>query len=140
MVLQLKKNLLIDILNPNNITNKYYKSLLNIKTIFEIEKEEGFKIPEFINNMFNEIKDKEHNFINDIPLQIVEYYFLKKVQSPNSYVYILYQEKEINIKTNELFLLLENFYSKIFLIASLIANYYNLEIKINNNSKDDNFI
>jgi hypothetical protein len=40
----------------------------------------------------------------------------------------------------ELYIELENFYQEMFLLASIIANLYNIEIKINNKQKDEQFI
>lgn len=140
MSLRIKTNFCIDILNPTTNFNKYSKSLLNIKTLIELEKKEGFELPKEIIENYNKIIKKEYNFINNIPLNIIEHYFYKKINNLNSYINIEFKENEVNIKTNEIFILLENFYNEIFLLASLIANYYNLEIKINNKRDNDDYV
>lgn len=138
MALELKKNLFIEIFNPN-LKDKYSKSLLNLKTIIDLEKSENFKIPQFIEEKLKIIFNKENNFINDIPLSIIEYYFNKKIDNLNSYVNIQYKDFELNIKANELYLLLEKYYSDIFLVSSQLAIYYNLEIKIKDENENSTF-
>lgn len=151
MVFSLKKNLLIDILAYDNATPlKYSKCLLNLKTIFEIEKQESFKYPDYFYKIFNELREKEKNFINNIPLLIVEKYFYAKNQNLNGFVSISYLipnekgeniEHNLNMSSNDLYLILEDYFSKIFMLASLMANYYNLEIKVNDTAtKNKTFI
>jgi len=136
MGLDLKKNLFIEIFSPNP-SNKYSKSLLNLKTIVELEEKEKFKIPENVLLKIEDLKKKEDEFIEGIPLNIIEHYFSQKSSNFNSYINCMFKDKEINIKVNELYILLEDFYKEIFLVASLLATYYNLEIKITGESNDD---
>lgn len=132
MVLRLKENLLIDILSPHNLTTKYSKSLLNLKTLMELEmKETDFKIPVEIQNMYNSIVERENKFISGIPLKIIEKYYFMKSDKMNSYINIEYLEEQLNIRCNEVFMILEEYYSEMYLLASIFGNYYNLEIKIN---------
>jgi len=151
MVFRLKTNLLIDILAyDSSALFKYSKCLLNIKTLFEIEKTEGYIFPQNYYEIYNSILEKEKDFLNGIPLLIVEKYFYNKIQHLNGYVSISYYTKNendeniehnINMTVNDLYLLLEDFFNKIFLLASLLANYYNLEIKVNDTSvKNKTFI
>jgi len=56
------------------------------------------------------------------------------------YISINHLEHELNKPVSEIFILLEKFYNEMFLIASLLANYYNLEIKINQKNNDSEFI
>lgn len=93
--------------------------------------------------MFEDIFKKEINFKNGIHLLIIEKYFYTKKDRLNGFVciYITNQEgeKELMIPVQELYIELEDFYSKMFLLASILANYYNLEIKINDKQKDTEF-
>jgi hypothetical protein len=140
MTLRLKENLLIEILAPTNSTSKYSKGLLNLKTIVKLEDREEFKLPNDINELYNKLLTREEDFINKIPLSIIEKYFNQKIDNLNSFINIQFKERELNIKTNELFIELEGFYNEIFLVASLIASYYNLEVKVGNNKNDSDFI
>ena len=135
-MLKLKENLFIEIFSPNP-ANKYSKSLLNLKTIVELEEKEKFKIPENVLLKIEELKKKEHDFINKIPLNIIEHYFTQKSSNFNSYINCMFKENEINMKVNEVYILLEDFYKEIFFVASLLATYYNLEIKITGESNND---
>jgi hypothetical protein len=151
MAFKLKLNLLIDILSYDNASAfKYSKCLLNIKTLWEIEKSEGFNFTPFFVQIYNEIVEKEHEFMNKIPLLIVEKYYYSKITNLNGYVSINYfvknddgddEDRILNIPVNDLYLELEAYFNKIFLLASLFANYYNLEIKINDTAtKNKTFI
>ena len=151
MAFKLRNNLLIDILAYDSAgAFKYSKCLLNIKTIWSLEELENFNFPETFKKIYAEIIAKEHNFMANIPLLIVEKHYYSKVVNLNGYVSICYYVKDkegveterlLNIPVNELYLELEDFFNKIFLLASLFANYYNLEIKINDTAtKNKTFI
>jgi hypothetical protein len=137
MVLRLKENLLIDILNPHQIFMKYSKSLLDLKTLMSIELKENFKFPKEILDLYNDIISVENDFINGIPLRIIEKYYFMKAEKLNSFVNIEYNNFQINMRISELYVILEEFYSKLYLIASLIGNYYNIEIKVNTESNNE---
>jgi len=136
MAIRLKENLLSEIFAPE-IHTKYSKSVLNLKTIIQLEKKDEFIIPDDILDKINKILEREHNFLENIPLKIIEHYFNLKISNINSYINIIYKNEELSIKTNELLLELEIFYTEIFMVSSLLANYYNLEIKINTASNND---
>lgn len=142
MSFKLKQNLLINVINPIE-PNKYSNSLLNLKTIYEIERKDKFKFPDTINELFEEIFKKEVNFKNGIHLLIIEKYFYNKKDRLNGFVCIYINnesgEHELQIPVQELYIELENFYYKMFLLASMIANYYTIEIKINDKVKDEAF-
>ncbi len=140
MVLRLKENLLIDTLNPRNEFEKYSKCILNLKTLIQLELNDEFVFPDNIIKLYDEIIKREENFYLQVPLKIFERYFFQKSGNLNSYINFEYNEKTINIKTNIIFLEFENLYQQIFLCASLIANYYNIEIKINDNRKNNEYI
>lgn len=140
MALRLKENLLIEILAPNINIHKYSKGLLNLKTIIELEGKEKFELPDNILELYNKLLIREKDFISGIPLDIIERYYSLKKENLNSYINIQFKEQELNMKTNELFIELEEFYKELFLVASLIASYYNLEVKINGNQQETDFI
>jgi len=142
MALQLKTNLLIDILSNSITENKYSKSLLNLKAVYKIEKSEQNehdKANEIIDEAYNKIISKENNFLNNVPLNIIEKNYSLRKDNLNNYIYIDYKGNEINIKVSELFSLLENYFQEMFILASLMANFYNLEIKINNQDNNEYF-
>ena len=140
MTLRLKTNLLIEILSPTTNPNKYSKSLLNLKTIIKLEDDEDFKLPKSTLKLYTELLKREDNFISGIPLILIEREFYLKNGKLNNYINIQYKTFEITISAREIFILLEKFYNELFLIASLIASYYNLEIKINNAKNDKDLI
>ncbi len=93
--------------------------------------------------MFEEIFKKEINFKNGIHILIIEKHFFTKKDRLNGFVSIYIDkedgQQELQIPVQELYIELEDFYSKMFLLASILANYYNLEIKINDKQKDTEF-
>jgi hypothetical protein len=140
MSFKIKINLLVDILNPQE-PDKYSKSILNLKTIFALEQEDKFVFPKSIIERFSKILEKEKNFKNGIHLLIIEQYYYKKREKLQGYISInLDNVRKLNMPVAELYIELENFYQEMFLLASIIANLYNIEIKINNRQKDDQFI
>jgi len=135
--MKLKNSLLLDIITSQEIPNKYSKGFLNLLTIFKLEEQEGFKLPDYIINKFKKLEQKFISFYNNIPLRVIEKYYIKYMLDYNKYVYIEYNGFEIdNLKVIDIYLLLEQFFDDLYLIASLIASYYSLEIKINKPNKD----
>lgn len=119
---------------------KYSKSFINLEAVIDLEKQEGFKIPESIQDKFIEIKKKYDSFMAEIPLRVIEKFYYKDESELSKYIFICYDEKEIeSIQIIELYMALEEFYKEVFSIASLIANYYNIEIKINNNATKNKY-
>ena len=137
MALKLKENLLLDILNPLEKQNKYSKGILNLKTALELEKEEGFEVPEKILNDFAKLEKRSKSFINNIPLVIVEKYFYKNQDKFKKEVFVKYAEHSFNKPINEIYLELEQFYNELFITASMLANYYNLEIKMKTKTNNE---
>lgn len=141
MVLRLKENLIIDTLHPRNEYEKYSKSILNLKTLKHLEENEpDFEFSKNILDLFKELEEKENNFYMGVPLKIFERYYFSKTGGLNTFINFEYNEKTINVKTSVIFLELEELYQKIFLLGSLIANYYNIEIKINDNTKNNVYV
>ena len=127
--------MLLNILQNVDSSNKYSKSYLNMKNVIELEKDE-IK-PEFIDEFLN-IDKEYHNFINGIPLVVVEKYVMLSRLNINDICYILFEGKEITeYSIIELHNFLEEFYAKIFFLASKIADYYNLEVKLNKGTERD---
>lgn len=111
--------------------------------MFDLEKEEGFKFPDTFEKNYSNITQKYNCFLSEIPLLIIERYYIEHKANLNKYVMLEYQDKELqDIKIIELYNYLEEFYNEIFFLATRIANYYNLEIKIgnqNNNLENTNY-
>ena len=137
MALKLKENLIIDILSPVSGNNKYSKGILNLKTIIKLEKSEGFKISKEVQEMFDQLIKKEESFIKGIPLNVIEKYFFQKSDRMNLYINITFKEQQLNMKVNEIFEELEKLYQDIFILTSILASQYNLEIKINQPMNND---
>lgn len=137
MALRLKENLLLDILNPLEKTNKYSKSLLNIKTAIELEKEEDFEIPTAILSKFNLLEKRANNFLNGIPLKVVEKAYYLHAKNFKKSIFMSYKNNSLTMNINEIYIELEEYFNKIFILASLMANYYNLEIKIKTKTNND---
>lgn len=134
--MKLKINLLISILENTPTPNKYTKAYLNLVNVHKLEKEDGFDFPENIENKILNVTSKYESFLNNIPLQVVERYYNEYKQEINKYVFLEFNEKELSeMKIIDLYLLLEDFFSEVFEVACQIANYYNLEVKLNDANK-----
>lgn len=138
--MKLKESLLFEIYNPNSF-NKYSKSFYNIVNIFKLEENTNFKFKDSQLEEFKTIKDLFSNIKNNVPLLVLEQFYLESEKSLNGYISIRYQGTHtLNLSVMVAYELLENFYNKIFSLACSIGDLYNLEIKINANSqknKDD---
>lgn len=136
--MKLKTTMLITILQNVDASNKYSKSFLNLKNVIELDKEDIKK--DYVKK-FNKIEKEYNKFLNNIPLSVIEKYLSLFKGDLNDFCYILYDGFEISGYTAiELYNLLEMFYSKLFFLASKIANYYNLEIKLNKDIEQQNNI
>jgi hypothetical protein len=130
-MMRLKVSMLMNILQNVDSSNKYSKSFLNLKNVIELEKNDIHK--DFIDE-FLIIEEEYNNFINEIPLVVVEKYVMLSRLNINDICYILYNGKEITeYSIIELHNKLEEFFAKIFFLASKIADYYNIEVKLNKN-------
>jgi hypothetical protein len=137
LIVKLKLSLLSLILDNPNIGNKYSKCFLNLKNVFELEQNEEFEFSEKFIKSFEELEKKFNSFHNGIPLSIIEKYYIAKVNELDEYVYIEYNEKELTLRIIDLYVLLEQYFSEIFSLACEIADYYNLEVKINSGTQKD---
>lgn len=145
--MKLKLNLLLNVLeNPTN-SNKYSKSFLNLKNVIDLEKRSEYKFNDkSVDTKYNLLEKKYDNFINDIPLIVVERYFNDNHETPNKHAYLEYNDNELSdIKIMEIYNTLELFFQDCFSLACLIADLYNFEVKFNegenkSKSSDNNYI
>lgn len=137
--MRLKQSLLFSILENINSNNKYSKAYLNLKNVIELEKKEkDFKDQELIED-FEKITKNYNEFINGIPLVVVEKFYFENNARSDDYLYLEYNEQDFSLIAMEIFNRLELFFSEVFELACRIANFYNLEIKLgNNNSGSEN--
>lgn len=139
--MKLKLSLLMSILENHNHPNKYSKAFLNLKNVFELEKEEKFEFPKKILTKFDKISEKYESFMSNIPLLVIERYHLDNISDTKKFVYLEFEKNELtDIKIIDLYLALEGFYSEMFNLGCTLASYYNLEIKFNNNNSSNNFV
>ena len=131
--MRLKQSLLLMNLENINTDNKYSKAFLNLENVKKLEDKEKTIFPLEIQTKFRKLKEKFDNFLGGIPLKVVERYYIQHMTDMNHYCYFEYNGKELeDIKIVDLFILLERFYEEVFELSCEIANYYNLEIKLNN--------
>ncbi|MHA1381434.1 MAG: hypothetical protein ACTSRG_23955 [Candidatus Helarchaeota archaeon] len=139
--MRLKYNLLIPILNNDSHPQKYSRAYMNLKNVLELEHEEeqqkGKKIlSKEIEDQFKFLETKYKNFLNKIPLIVIEKYFLLHKDELNKYVSLRYKELELSdLQVVELFEKFEEYFNKCFNIACRIADLYNIEIKLNENKE-----
>lgn len=125
------------ILDNSNVANKYSKAYLNLKNVIELEKKENAKFDKSIIDSFNELSKKYNSFINKVPLRVVETYFRKYAEDLEYYVYLEYEGNEVSdFKIIDIYIKLEDFFSECFELACMIADFYNLEIKLNKDKSD----
>lgn len=132
--MKLKQGLLFQILDCPNIPNKYTKSYLNLKNVFELEKSDNFTFDDELIKKFSDITIEFNSFLNKIPLKVIETYFKTNAEKLDDYIYLEYKGNEVSdMKNIDLFMELEMFFDKLFSLACEIANFYNIEIKLKNN-------
>jgi len=135
--MKLKEQLIFEIMTIDNfLSDKYSKSYINLKTLFEIEDD----IDKDLKKQFNQIEAEYLDFLDGFPLEIIEIYYYRNKEYLNKYLNINYKNLESYAKyrVSDVYMKLELFYNRIFLIASKIANLYNLEVKVNQNKNNDN--
>lgn len=137
--MKLKSSLLFTILENPQSPNRYSKVFTSLENVFKLEKEESDSvITDEFKKRFNKIKKQYNNFHKNIPLIVVERYFMNHRDTMNKFVYLEYQNNEMtDLKISELFFDLEQFFNEVFQLACELANYYNLEIKLNKPSDSD---
>jgi len=141
--MKIKEMLLKEVMTLESHPEKYSKAYLNIDTVLKIEKKENNlednTVLKEVRNKFEELTQLYNSFKNEIPLKIIEYYFMINRNELRNPVYIEYGDKELNddIKYYDLYLELEDFYSQLFYICSLMLSQYSIEVKVNTTSSDD---
>jgi len=131
----LRLNLLSGIIGSVGVSyNKYTNSFNSLKAVIQLERsEKKDKLPKYMFEEFDElenIKDNLNNKFSNIPLLILEQYFFRNSKTLDAEIYIEYKHKNINAVITELYILLEDYFFKMYLLAVQIADFYNLEIKI----------
>jgi len=131
--MQLKKSLLFNIIENTHHPNRYSRAFSSLKNVFEIEENENEQtLPQDVKDKFLDIEKKYNKFLSNIPLVVIERYYFEHRGNMNKYVYLNYNEKELSdLKVSELLVRLEMFYDEMLNLACYIANFYNLEIKLN---------
>ena len=130
--MKLKQSLLYMIINNALITKRYSQAYHNIRMVVELEEKEDKRLIEMFKKELTELDKLYKDFKNGIPLEVIEAYYITHSANLNEFLYIEFQDKELyDIKVIDLYMDLENFYNKCYVIAVRIANYYNLEIKVN---------
>lgn len=135
--MKLKSSLLYMILENPKTHNRYSKCFLNLKNVLMLEQEENFQFSEDILEKFDELEKKYNEFLRGIPLEVCELYLFDNIEDKNKYITILYQDLNTTIKVIELYIMLENFFKEVYSLTCLVANLYNLEVKINNSSNSN---
>lgn len=140
--MKLKSNLMFMILENRQSDNRYSKSFLNLQNVIELEEsDQSFKLPKELLVKYNYLKSKYNKFLSDIPLIVIERYYNENKENMNKFVFLEFDNKELtDIKISELFLELEIFFTKIFNLTCILANYYNLEVKLNDGNTTEKYI
>jgi len=141
--MNLRLTLLGEIISNNGvIQNKYSNAYNSLLAVIELEyNDEKDKLPQKLFDEFEEIKQITCNLspeTKDVPFIILEQYYFRNFNDLNREIYIEWRTNAFEMKIKELFLLLEDFFHKIYMLAVKIADFYNLEFKLKKNNKDDN--
>jgi len=116
------------------IQNKYSIAYNNLSAVIELERNDNKdKLPDTLFKEFETIKQITNNLsteTKDIPFLILEQYYFRNYRDLNREIYIEWKNVAFEMKIKELFLLLEKFFNKIYMLAVKIADYYNLELKL----------
>jgi len=135
MASNLRMTLLGEIIGSTGLVqNKYSQGLNNLRAVIELEKDEvKDKLPEDIFREFENIKAKSFNLSSDlkgVPLLIIEQYYLRNHRDLSAEIYIEWKDLSLDMKIKELYLILEEFYYLIYILAVKISDYYQLEFKL----------
>lgn len=138
--MKLKSSLLYMILENPKTQNRYSKCFQNLKNVLMLEQEENFTFDESITSAFKKLEDKYNDFLDGVPLEVCELYLFDNIESKNKYITIIYDPHNTTIKVIELYIALEEFFKEVYSLTCLVANLYNLEVKINNTSNSNESI
>lgn len=127
--------------NSGVYQHKYSTGFNSLKSIMKLEsKETQNKLPLEMFDRFKELEDNLTNInpkVKGIPLLVLEQYFLRNTNNLNNWVYIEYGKKGTDLRIVDLYLMLETWFSELYLLASEIADYYNYEVKMKSSSEED---
>lgn len=136
--MKLKINLLVPILENTNTPNKYSKAYLSLNNVFQIEDRHNYKFDVLIMEQYQRLTYKYGDFINKIPLTVIEKYYNVHQAELNKHCFIMYGEHELaDLTVIEIYTKLEDFFNSCFSLACRIADLYNLEVKLNNPNNND---
>lgn len=136
--MKLKGSLMASILDNYPTPNKYSRAYLNLRNVFDLESNSGFKFEKHMVESMKKIENKYNKFLNGIPLVVIERYYIDHKENYNKYIFLEYGELELSdIRIMDLFTELEKFYSMIFELTCKIADYYNLEVKLNSKGNNE---
>lgn len=138
MAKEIRTILLSKVLSMEGIFQHKYSTAYNcLLAIIELEKKETHteKLPNRFFERFDEITKLLDNLdekVKDIPLLIVEQYFIRNSSELSKYIFIQYGKIEGNsdLQCFHLYEILEAFFQKVYLLCVEIADYYSLEIKL----------
>ena len=137
----LRVHLLSNILSSEYNFNKYSISLNNVSAVISLEKEETKNpLPNSLFKEYDEILSLSNNLLSSdkkVPLLILEQYYSRNSANLNKELYIEYNNSNFEVKVSELYVLLEEFFMKIYILAVKISDYYNLEIKLKTNKDEE---
>jgi len=138
-----RKILLSDIMSSKGIyENKYTDAFNSIKAVIELEKKEkkSDMLPDSYFTRFIAIEknsDKLDDQLQEVPLCVVEQFFMRNSRDLGRYLYMSYGKVEVhNMQVINLYDILERFFMKIYILAVEIADHYSLEIKLKKDNKN----
>lgn len=129
------------ILDNPNTPNKYSKTYLNLKSVVELENKDGKKLTPQQEKLFQSIEKRYNNFVNGIPLIMIERSYARKRMSDSDQTYVntFYNDCEDSRPITEVFSDLEQFFADVFKLACELANDYNIEVAINKQASEQNY-
>lgn len=143
----IRQQLLIEIISPSGVYPcKYTDALKRLKAVITLEREEkgSSKMNENLFKLFEEIEKKSNSLTEDlkgIPLMILEQYFLLNSNKLDVYLNIEYHnicpKKEYYVK--DLYLILEEYFNEMYMLAIRITDLYSIEIKLKTNNEHNVF-
>lgn len=140
---EIKSVLLSNILSSQGVYhNKYSNAYNSLKSVMELElKEKKEKLPKYIFEKYKEIQklySSPHEKLTGVSVLVLEQYFMRNSHDLSSYIFIDYNDKDYgDFKCIELYEILETFFSEVFLLATLVADYYTFEVKLKDGDDED---
>lgn len=143
--MEIKQKLLSEIISSSGVfQHKYSRAYQTFMSVCDLEIKSDNKFLTKFGNRIKEIQSKKDKLYHDIPLLVLEQYFLRNSEKLSLELYIEYENKSYpDLKVYRLYELLEAFFNEIFCLAVEIADYYSYEVKYNKkydlNSDEDVF-